>query len=71
MTGQRISGGINRAIVGAMSGPGPLTGRRGRRSRIFRYIKIAFWLIGIGVLLYIFVFRHNSFVSCTNCDPGG
>jgi hypothetical protein len=29
-------------------------------------------LIGLGVLLYVFVFRYHSFVSCnTNCDPGG
>ena len=71
MTGQRISGGINRSIVGAMSGPGPRRGRRGR-SRIFWYIRIAFWLIGLGVLLYVFVIRHGSFVNCNgNCDPGG
>ncbi len=70
LTGQRISGGINRSFVGAMSGPGPLRGRRGR-SRIFWYIRIALWLIGLGVLLYVFVIRHHSFVNCNgNCDPG-
>jgi hypothetical protein len=71
VTRQRISGGINRSIVATMSGPGPQSGRRGR-SRTFRYIRMAFWLIGIGVLLYVFVFRHGSFVNCnTDCNPGG
>src|ERR1700722_14754179 len=56
MTRPRDSGGINRSIVGAMSGPGPRRGRRGR-SRVFWYIRIAFWLIGLAVLLYVFVIR--------------
>ena len=69
-TGRRISGGVNRTIAATMSGPGP-AGRRRGRSRIFWYLRMALWLIGLGLLIYVFVFRHSSFTNCnTNCDPG-
>ena len=61
-------GGIGRALLSFFVGPG-LFGRRGRNS-YFWYIRIAFWLIVIGICLYVGFTTHHWITTCTGNNCG-
>lgn len=66
--GAGLGGGIGRVILGILAGPG--TFRRRGRNRYFWYIRIAFWLIVIGICLYVGFTKHTWITTCTG-DCGG
>jgi hypothetical protein len=58
-------GGLGRLLLGFLIGPG-VFGRRGR-NRYFWYIRIAFWLIVIGISLYVGFTKHTWISTCSDC----
>jgi len=62
-TGQGLGGGLGRALLSFTLGPGSL--RRGGRRRYIWYLRIAFWLIAIGVGLYFGLVKHMWVSTCT------
>ena len=67
-SGIGIGGGIGRALLSILVGPGAF--RRRGRNRYFWYIRIAFWLIVIGICLYVGFTKHTWITTCTG-DCGG
>jgi len=64
--GQGLGGsGLGRLLLGILVGPG-VFGRRGR-NRYFWYIRIAFWLIVIGICLYVGFTKHTWISTCSDC----
>lgn len=65
---QGLGGGIGRLLLGFLGGG--IFGGRGR-SRYFSYIRIAFWLIVVGICLYVGFTTHHWITTCTGDCGGG
>jgi hypothetical protein len=65
--GPGIGGGLSRILLTILLGPGALRPGQGRFSL---YARIAFWLIIIGICLYVGFTKHTWIITCTGNDCG-
>ena len=59
--------GLSRILLSILFGA--VASRRGR-GRYFSYARIAFWLIVIGICLYVGFTKHTWVITCTGNDCG-